>query len=120
MAWSLCIKALNISKIPFELPSVFTGLSGTQNTQTDSDITNTTAIIKAHHLKPALYPEPVPNAPRIGTTVIVSTVGIASPMPAHVLAMDVSCSRSFPGSVIAGIIDQNGISMRVYVMPQAK
>ena len=56
----------------------------------------------------------------MGTTVIVSTVGIASPMPEHVLASDVSCSLSLPGSVIAGIIDQNGISISVYVMPHAK
>lgn len=60
------------------------------------------------------------KAPAAPGSVFDNFLGIASPMPEHVLASDVSCSLSLPGSVIAGIIDQNGISISVYVMPHAK
>ena len=54
IAWSFLNKALNISDIFPGFSLQATGLSGTQATHTSSEITNTTAIISAHHLNPIL------------------------------------------------------------------
>ena len=84
-----------------------------RRSDTISDTTNTIAIISAHHLYPILIFIAAEPAPKTGTIVIVRTVGKASPIPAHVLASEVNSSLSLPDSVIAGIIDQKGISINV-------
>ena len=58
-----------------------------------------------------------PILPSIGTHIIVITVIIAEPTPAHERASVERFSLSLPPSVKAGIIDQNGISIIVYVIP---
>ena len=55
-----------------------------------------------------------------GTTIMVSTVGMAEPTPAQDLASADRFSLSLPGSVMAGIMDQYGMSISVYVIPHRK
>ena len=70
--------------------------------------TKTIAMIKANNLKPSCS-SPFPSA---GTQSMVITVIIAEPTPAHDRASVDNPSLSCPPSVKAGIIDQNGISIR--------
>ena len=76
--------------------------------------TNKIAMMSANHLKP-LRSSPAPNA---YTHFMVMMVTIAEPTPAQERPSVDNPSRSFPPSVNAGIIDQNGISIMVYVTPQ--
>ena len=79
-----------------------------------SNTTNSTAMISAKYLKPALSLPP----PSSSTHFTVIMVIIAEPTPAQLLPRVERFSLSFPLSVNAGIIDQNGISIIVYVTPQ--
>ena len=75
---------------------------------------NMTAMISAKSLNPTLSSP----APSIRTHFMVIMVISAEPTPAQERARVVRFSRSLPPSVNAGIIDQNGISIIVYVTPQ--
>ena len=75
---------------------------------TVSKTTNSTAMIKAYHLKPTLSYFEIAC-----TILIVKMVTRAEPTPAQVLARVVSPSRSLPPFVNAGIIDQYGMSIIV-------
>ena len=77
-------------------------------------IMNRADITSANHLKPTLSFAP----PKACTASIVKIVMSAEPTPAQDLASVVSPSRSLPESVNAGIMDQYGMSIIVYVTPQ--